>query len=79
VIRMAGLTVTIVRTTESGLPADVTFQFDVPLEHPSLKWFALKRGEGLVPFSPPVIGESVDLPADFLSSLPMVMRYWKSL
>ena len=55
VIERSFMTVTIDELTDDHRPAVVTFQFSVPLEDPSLRWFAWERGK-LVPFEPPAIG-----------------------
>jgi hypothetical protein len=36
-------------------PVEVVFRFDVPLEDPTLRWFAWENG-AVVPFTPPAVG-----------------------
>lgn len=50
--------------TPDGRPAIVYFRFRVPLEDESLRWFEW-RGRGYVPFVPPGIGETIQLPSPF--------------
>ena len=42
-------------------PTEVAFHFDVPLEDASLRWLQYKDGE-FVPFVPPRVGITVELP-----------------
>jgi hypothetical protein len=60
-VRLTGATIEIVRTDAAGVPLEATFRFDAPLESAPvvfLEW----DGRTLVPFEPPPVGESVDLP-----------------
>jgi hypothetical protein len=50
-------------TTPDGRPAEVDFEFAVPLEDPSLLWTRLLAGGALVPWSPPAVGGSRRLPS----------------
>ena len=59
-VRLTGMTVTISSLTADGRPAEATFQFDVPLESPSLIWLCF-RGEGFEPFTPPAVGQETEL------------------
>jgi hypothetical protein len=45
----------VLRVTPDGRPAEVRFDFRVPLEHPSLRWFHLVRGR-VRPFALPGVG-----------------------
>lgn len=58
IIALAGMTVTIVELTPDQRPATVAFQFEIPLEDSSLRWFHWQAGR-YVPFTPPAIGEMV--------------------
>jgi hypothetical protein len=49
--------------TADGRPAEVDFNFAVPLEDESLLWRRLQAGGALVPWSPPAPGESQRLPS----------------
>jgi hypothetical protein len=49
--------------TADGRPAEVDFDFAVPLEDASLLWMRLQRGGALAPWSPPAVGESQLLPS----------------
>ena len=70
-VELTGMTVEVTALTEDGWPAEAVFQFAVTLEDPSLIWLQFKHGE-LVPFTPPAIGETIELPAgvpEFLTKL----------
>ena len=49
--------------TADGRPAEVDFDFTVPLEDASLLWKRLQAGGALAPWSPPAVGESQVLPS----------------
>jgi len=49
--------------TADGRPAEVDFDFAVPLEDASLLWMRLQRGGALASWSPPAVGESQLLPS----------------
>ena len=49
--------------TADGRPAEVDFDFAVPLEDASLLWMRLQTGGALAPWSPPAVGESQLLPS----------------
>jgi hypothetical protein len=59
-VELAGMTVEVKALTDDGRPAEATFTFAVPLEHPSLRWLKWKDGV-LATFVPPAIGETVRL------------------
>ena len=61
-VELTPATVEITALTADGRPAEATFRFRVPLEHPSLRWFTCRRGD-FEPFTPPAIGEAVSLPS----------------
>ncbi|MHC4694119.1 MAG: hypothetical protein ACYS67_15365, partial [Planctomycetota bacterium] len=60
-IELTGMTVEITELTIHGRPAEATFTFSVGLEDTSLHWLQYKKGE-YIPFSPPAVGQSVELP-----------------
>ncbi len=59
---LTGMTVEITALTDDGRPAEATFRFDRPLEDASLYWLCY-RDKGFEPFTPPAVGESVELRA----------------
>jgi hypothetical protein len=61
---LTGMTATVTALTPDGLPAEATFQFDVPLESPSLVWLCF-RGDSFEPFTPPAVGREVEIPFDW--------------
>lgn len=64
-VRLTGLTAEVTQIIGDGLPAEVAFRFDVPLEDPSLRWLAWRRELGSVryaSFQLPRVGESLRLP-----------------
>ena len=67
-VRLTGMTVTVTALTTDGRPAEATFQFDVPLESPSLLWLCF-RGDGFEPFTPPAVGQEVEIPFDWKALL----------
>jgi hypothetical protein len=60
VVEIDGMTVEVLSLTETGYPHRVAFTFDADLEDPSLVWLQF-QDMTFVPFTPPGIGESVDL------------------
>lgn len=60
-IELAGMTVEILATTTDGRPSEARFDFDVPLEDPSLAWLQWREGK-FGPFTPPAVGASIYLP-----------------
>ncbi len=60
-IELTGMTVEITELTDNGRPAEAAFTFSVGLEDTSLHWLQYKKGE-YIPFSPPAIGQGVELP-----------------
>ena len=66
-IELAGMTVEILALAEDHRPAKASFTFDVPLDDPTLIWLQWREG-GFVPFTPPPIGETIELPA----TIPML-------
>lgn len=60
-IVLTGVTAEVTRLDEEGRPDEVAFHFDVDLDDPSLRWFHWKDG-AFVPFGPPRVGATVDLP-----------------
>lgn len=59
-VELEGMSARVNETTEDGRPARVTFTFNQSLENPGLLWLTWGR-DRLVPFSPPAVGESVDV------------------
>jgi hypothetical protein len=57
------LRVRVREVTSDGRPAEADFTFPVALEDGSLVWMQLEAGGTLVPWSPPAVGESRELPA----------------
>jgi hypothetical protein len=57
---LSGMTVTVTELTGDGRPAEALFRFDVPLEDRSLHWLCY-RGKGYETFTPPGVGESVEI------------------
>lgn len=68
---MQGLSVRVVKTDDRGLPIEAVYTFDHPLEDSSLRWFHWSGG-AFVPFTPPAVGESVDIPG---AGLPFGLSY----
>ena len=67
-VHLSGFDVEVLTATVEGWPVDVKFTFDKPLEDPSLVFYRWKdRGFSL--FTPPALGESVELPG---ASLPTI-------
>jgi hypothetical protein len=69
-VMLTGMTVTITALTTDGRPAEATFQFDVPLESPSLLWLCF-RGDGFEPFTPPAVGREVEIRFDWKALLSL--------
>jgi hypothetical protein len=61
-IELPGMSARVVALTADGQPREAEFRFTVPLEDPSLYWLRWE-GEGFVPFTPPAVGQRVELPA----------------
>jgi hypothetical protein len=60
-IELTGMKVEVTELTGDGRPAEAAFSFSVGLEDASLRWLQYKNGR-YVPFHPPAIGQSVELP-----------------
>jgi hypothetical protein len=60
-VKLTGMTAEVTEMTGDGRPAEVRFRFDVPLEDPSLCWLCY-RYDRFVPFTPPPLGQIVDIP-----------------
>ena len=60
---LPGLRVRVFEVTADGRPAAADFTFGVPLEDESLLWTRVHGGGALLPWSPPVVGESQVLPS----------------
>ncbi len=59
-VKLSDLTIDVTELTPDLRPAEALFHFAVPLEHPSLRWLHWQDGE-FVPFTPPAIGETIEL------------------
>ncbi len=59
-VPLTGMVVEVVELTTDSRPAMVRVEFDVSLEHPSLRWLQWIGGE-FVPFTPPAVGQTVEL------------------
>jgi hypothetical protein len=68
VVRLTGFEATVVSVSADGRPTEVAFRFDVPLEDPSLRWVTF-RGRGYVPFTPPKVGEKIQIVGPTLKEL----------
>jgi len=64
--KLPGLSVRVPAVTEDGRPAEVRYEFSVPLEDRSLRWL-IWSAEGFVPFSLPAPGETV-----YVKRLPLL-------
>lgn len=60
-IRLLALSVEVTRIDAEGLPLEARFDFDVPLDDPSLCWLVGRRGR-FIPFTPPTLGETARIP-----------------
>ena len=60
-IELTGMTVEVTELKSNGRPAEAAFSFSVALEDASLYWLQYKKGR-YVPFHPPAVGQSVELP-----------------
>ena len=60
-VAVTGMTATVTALTDDGRPAEVSFQFDVPLEDQSLRWLYW-NGDDFATFIPPEVGETRNLP-----------------
>ena len=61
-VELAGMMVEVTEVNDLGRPTEARFEFAVPLEDASLRWLQFKDRE-FVPFQPPAIGQSVELPS----------------
>jgi hypothetical protein len=59
-VRLSGMSARITAQTPDGRPAEAKIHFDLPLEHPSLRWFQWVH-DGYAPFELPHIGQTVTL------------------
>ncbi len=62
VVQLSDLRVEVAELTADGRPRAVVFRFAAPLEAPERLWLR-GRGFGLVPWTPPRVGETVVVPA----------------
>lgn len=64
-VQLSDLTVEVASLTPEGRPEEVVFRFALPLEDPSLRWYAMRDSE-LAPFTLPSVGaEAVLVPSGF--------------
>ncbi len=61
-LALTGVTLTVADTDDTGLPTELRCAFDRPLEDESSVWLCWRNG-GFEPFTPPAVGQSVELPA----------------
>jgi hypothetical protein len=66
--QLTGFVARVIEVTDDGRPAAARFEFEVPLEDSSLRWFCW-MGKGYVPFVPPMVGEAMTLPRVNLEEL----------
>jgi hypothetical protein len=59
---VADMRIRVEESDANGAPTRVRFQFASPLEATERAWFAW-QGNGIVPWQPPALGQSVELPA----------------
>jgi len=57
-VELTGMTIEVLKVNDRGIPKEIAFQFDRPLEDPSLRWVVF-QGHGYKPFLPPRPGERV--------------------
>jgi hypothetical protein len=62
-VELPGLAITIQQVTADARPAEVAYQFAVPLEDARLRW-RVWRDRAYQPFVPPPVGGAATLPAD---------------
>jgi hypothetical protein len=67
-VELPGMTAKVVSLTSDGRPATVAFRFDVPLESPTLRWLCF-RGNRFEPFTPPAVGQEIEIPFDWRTFL----------
>jgi hypothetical protein len=61
-VELTNMAVVVRELTGDGRPAEVAFQFPVPLEDASLKWLMWKE-DGYTSFTPPAVGSAITVPA----------------
>jgi hypothetical protein len=64
-VEVTGMRVTVNELTEDGRPALARFEFDVPLENPSLRWIQW-NGREVEPVILPPVGQSITIPVGSL-------------
>jgi hypothetical protein len=69
-VRLSGMTATVAELTEDGRPAEVTFQFDAPLESPKFLWLCY-RGNRFEAFRPPEVDRQSVIPFDWKAVLTL--------
>jgi hypothetical protein len=68
-IALAGMVAEVIAVKDDGRPWEVRFQFDLPLEHPSLRWLQW-RGSAYSPIRLPAVGRSVEFTAAGVEPAP---------
>jgi hypothetical protein len=61
-VTVPGLSIHIEALNEAGDPARIRYQFEHPLEHPSLRWLEWRDGR-YRPWRPPAVGASAEVAA----------------
>lgn len=68
-VKLSNMTAEVLAVSADGVPQKVAYRFDRPLEDAQLVW-ATWAERGFVPFVPPVVGQTVTLPAiDYAKAL----------
>ena len=62
-IELVGMAAVITALTDDGRPAEIRFEFELPLEDSSHRWLQW-TGRDFVPFIPPAVGDRVELIPD---------------
>jgi hypothetical protein len=65
-VELSDLSIEVTEQTPDGRPAAARFTFTTPLDDPGYRWLAWSGGH-YVPFTPPALGRSVQLPAATLN------------
>ena len=69
-IELTGMSAEVITLTDDGRPSEARIRFAKPLEDPSLAWSRWDWGtSAYVPFVPPAVGETVQVPGPSPDSL----------
>ena len=68
-LKLSDITVTVTALTDDGLPAEIRYEFNKPLEDSSLRWVTWSD-EGFIPFTLPAPGETVRVN-------PLSLLWWR--